>query len=148
MKTLLCVLVLLWTAFAFAQTRVDGSEHPELIPDDAAICAVFSVHSRYGDASETENSEKTHEKIGFSDVDHSAYDQVMHEMNDTREAALRDQQNGGKAGLKPMQAKEANDKLQKSLSPEGKAKLDKFIQDEKRHMVYVVGLEPATGGER
>jgi len=45
----LFVLFLLLSGMGFAQqTTVNGSEHPELIPDSAAAIAVFSVHSMYG----------------------------------------------------------------------------------------------------
>ena len=111
--------------------------------------AVFSVHSRYVDLDETDNSEKTHLKIGLSDVDHSAYDQVMHEIHDARQAALADQRNSkGNATLKPIQAKDVYVKLQQLLSSEGKTKLDTFIQREKRNMVCVTGPVATAGGGR
>ncbi|MGC2323087.1 MAG: hypothetical protein WA463_10695, partial [Terriglobales bacterium] len=60
MKKLLLLLLLLPGAGFAQQTTINGSEHPELIPDAAAAQAVFGVHSMYDTPANIANTERHH----------------------------------------------------------------------------------------
>lgn len=140
MKKLL-VLVLLLSGVGFAQqTTINGREHPELIPDEAAVQAVFSVHSMYGCptakadcdiAAVVANTEKHHAKLNLSAADHAIYD-----------AAMQAYFAGGKKNV----AAAMTGLL--SLSAEGQAKLKAFIQSEKARMQYHVQPAIPQGGSQ
>lgn len=98
---------------------VDGSVHPELIPDDAAALAVFGVHSMFADPAAEANTEKHHAKIGLSQADHAIYDAAMRSFRNTK---------GWRTQALPN--------LLNALGPDGQAKLKAFIQSEKRHMHF------------
>lgn len=100
---------------------IDGSAHPELIPDAAAVRAILGTHANFKDAASIANAEKLHAKIGFSVADHAVYD-----------AALQVHFNTKKQN--PAAVVYAN--LLRTLSPDGQAKLKAFIQGEKAHMQY------------
>jgi hypothetical protein len=126
MKKLLVVLVL-WPAMGFAQqTTINGSEHPELIPDQAAAIAVFGMHSAQDNLA---NTEKHHAKLQLSAADHAIYDAAM--------VALHNQ---------PKTRANTYDILMTRLSPDGQAKLKAFIQSEKRHMQYHIQPPLPDGG--
>jgi len=123
MKQLMVSLWLL-TALGLAQqvTTIRGSEHPELIPDEAAAIAVFAVHSDQGNAA---NTEKHHAKLQLSGRDHSTYDAMMvifsryeEERTDTYKYLLQ------------------------QLSPDGQVKLKAFIQIEKQRMQHQIHPAP------
>lgn len=118
MKKLL-VLFLLLSGVVFAQqTTVDGREHPELIPDDAAARAVFSVHSMFDTPANTANTAKHQAKIGLSAADLAAYNAAMlaYRSNPKQPPTLA--------------------QMQTALSAEGYSKLLAFIRSEKAHMQY------------
>jgi len=129
MKKLLVLFLLLSGMGLAQQTTVNGSEHPELIPDEAAARAVFSVHSMYGCptakpdcdvAAVVANTEKHHAKLNLSAADHAIYD-----------AAMQAHLNSNKQNASAVMAG-----LTSTLSPDGLAKLKAFIQSEKAHMQY------------
>ena len=72
-------LVLLAVCCGFAQnaTRIDGRQHPQLIPDNAAYRTVFLMHSHFETQQATTRSEQFHALIGFTAADHQAYDEVL-----------------------------------------------------------------------
>ena len=122
MKKLL-LLLLLVPAVGFAQqSTINGSEHPELIPDAAAIQAVFSVHSMFATSADAALAEKHHAKLNLSPGDHAIYD-----------AAMQAHFNASRKNAASVMTG-----LLSSLSPDGQAKLKAFIQSEKRHMQYHV----------
>ena len=128
MKQLLISLTL-FTELALAQQviTVRGSEHPELIPDETAAIAVFVVHSDQYNAA---NTEKHHAKLGFSARDHSTYDAAMTIL-----------------GRYPEDRNDTYNQLLQQLSPDGQAKLEKFIQTEKHRMQHQIH-PPAVENER
>ncbi len=74
----LLVPFLLLSAMALAQQiTINGNEHPELIPDEAAASAVFSVHSMFDTPADSTNTEKHHAKVGLSEQDRAAYYAAM-----------------------------------------------------------------------
>lgn len=126
-KLLLLFLLLPGTGFA-QQTTINGREHPELIPDEAAARAVFSVHSMYGCptakadcdvAAVVANTEKHHAKLNLSPADHDIYDAAMQALFNN-----------------PKSLTTAFASLLPTLSADGQAKLKAFIQSEKAHMQY------------
>lgn len=120
MKRLLLLFLLLPIIGFAQQTTINGSDHPELIPDAAATAAVFSVHSMYKTAADVTNTEKQHAKLGLSAADHAIYDAAM-------QAHFAD---------KKQHAAAVMTGLMSTLSPDGQAKLKAFIQAEKTHMQY------------
>ena len=119
MKELLLLLLLL-PAVGFAQqSTINGSEHPELIPDAAAALAVFGVHSMLKTPTDIANSEKQHAKLNFSPADHAIYDAAMQALANN-----------------PKSKATAYTNLLSALSSDGQAKLKAFIQAEKAHMQY------------
>ena len=125
-SVLLLLLTLALATLAGAQTSssnqpvtIDGSVHPELIPDEAAAFAVFSVHSKFGSAATNANTERHHAKLGLSEADHATYLAAMQTFHDNKSARTVTLTN-----------------LLKLLSPDGQAKLKAFIQAEKRTMQY------------
>ena len=135
MKRLLMLFLLLLPALAFAQqqTTVNGSQHPELIPDSAAAMAVFSVHSMYKNPTDIANTEKHHAKIGFNTVDHAIYDSAM-------QAYFNAVMSHNPSA---MTATASN--LNLTLSADGQTKLKAFIQREKARMQY--HIQPAIPQE-
>jgi hypothetical protein len=120
MKKLL-VLFLLLSGMGFGQqTTINGSEHPELIPDSAAARAVFNVHSMFGSPADTANTEKQHAKLNLSPADHAIYDAAM-------QAHFNNKRRNSSATMAGLLS---------TLSPDGKAKLLAFIQAEKKGMQY------------
>jgi hypothetical protein len=107
------------TATSTQPVTIDGSVHPELIPDDAAAFAVFSVHSKFGFPATNANTEKHHAKIGLSTADHATYEAAMQMLHNNKSARAATFTN-----------------LLKLLSPDGQAKLKAFIQAEKRTMQF------------
>lgn len=119
MKRFLLLFGLL-TGFAFGQqTTINGGEHPELIPDDAAAVAVFSVHSMSSTPADIANTAKQQAKLRFSATDLAVYRAAMQAFASNSEVRT-----GTYA------------KLLSTLSPDGQAKLKTFIQAEKAHMQY------------
>jgi len=114
MKGLLALFLLLLPALVFAQqqTTVNGSEHPELIPDAMAVSAVFSMHSMPTAAAHRA-------KIGLSASDLAIYAAAM--------LSYRSSGNHTTATY---------NNLMQSLSADGQNKLKTFIQAEKAHMQY------------
>ncbi len=98
---------------------IDGAVHPELIPDEAAALAVFSVHSMFGSAAVNANTEKHHAKIGLSDADRVIYHAAMQLFHSDKASRPR-----------------AYQSVMSSLSFDGQSKLKAFIQAEKRNMHY------------
>jgi len=118
MKKLL-LLFLLLSGMGFAQqTTINGSEHPELIPDSAAALAVFSVHSMFGTPANAANTAKHQAKIGLSAPDLAAYNAAMlaYHSNPKQPPTLA--------------------QMQTALSADGYSKLLAFIRSEKAHMQY------------
>jgi len=119
MKKLL-VLLLLLSGVGFAQqTTVNGSEHPELIPDSAAAMAVFSVHSMFDTPANIANTERHQAKLNLAPADHAIYDAAMQALFNN-----------------PKSQATAFSSLLPILSADGQAKLKAFIQAEKVHMQY------------
>ena len=80
MKRILAfALILLGASFLPAQqlTRIDGMQHPELIPDKAARRAIFLMHSHFSTNQENTRSEQLHANIGLTVADHEVYDQIL-----------------------------------------------------------------------
>jgi len=118
MKKLL-VLFLFLSSTGFAQqTTVNGSEHPESIPDEAAARAVFSVHSMFDTPANAANTSKHQAKIGLSAPDLAVYNAAMlaYHNNPKQPPTL--------AGM------------QTALSADGYSKLLAFIRSEKNRMQY------------
>lgn len=119
MKKLL-LLFLLLPVVAFAQqTTINGSDHPELIPDDAAAVAVFSVHSMFSTPGDIVNTAKQQAKLRFSPTDLAVYQAAMQAFASHSEVRAATYTN-----------------LLPTLSPDGQAKLKAFIQAEKARMQY------------
>jgi len=128
MKKALVLFLLLSSVGLAQQTTINGSEHPELIPDGAAARAVFSVHSMYGCptakadcdvAAVVANTEKQHAKLNLSAADHAIYDAAMQALFNN-----------------PKSQATAFSSLLPIFSADGQAKLKAFIQAEKVHMQY------------
>lgn len=128
MKKVLVLFLLLSSVGLAQQTTVNGSEHPELIPDEAAARAVFGVHSMYGCptakadcdvAAVVANTEKQHAKLNLSAADHAIYDAAMQAFFNNKSARAS-----------------AYSTLLSALSIDGQTKLKAFIQAEKVHMQY------------
>jgi hypothetical protein len=118
MKKLL-VLFLLLSGMGFAQqTTVNGSTHPELIPDSAAALAVFSVHSMFDAPANAANTAKHQAKIGLSAPDLAVYNAAMlaYHSNPKQPPTLA--------------------QMQTALSADGYSKLLAFIRSEKNRMQY------------
>jgi hypothetical protein len=122
----LMLSVLLLTGLGLAQQQiitVRGSEHPELIPDEAAAIAVFGVHS---DQADIANTEKHHAKLQLSIRDHSTYDAAMLVF-----------------WRYPEERSKTYHNLLQQLSPDGEAKLKRIVQNEKVHMQHQIHPPPA-----
>lgn len=126
MKKLLLLFLLLPGAGFAQQATINGSEHPELIPDSAAALAVFSVHSMFGSAAVNTNTEKQHAKIGLSAADHAIYESAMQAHFNARSARNRSAQTATFGHLLA------------TLSADGQARLKAFIRAEKKSMQYHV----------
>jgi len=120
MKKLLLLFLLLSGVGLAQQTTINGSEHPELIPDAAATQAVFKVHSMLDTPAKIASAAKQQAKIGLSPADLAAYQAAMQ----TYFAANKQNASATMAGLLS------------TLSPDGQAKLKAFIQSEKKTMQY------------
>ncbi|MFZ3213602.1 MAG: hypothetical protein WA188_19015 [Terriglobales bacterium] len=114
------MLFLLLSGVGFAQqTTINGSEHPELIPDSAAALAVFSVHSMFDTPANAANTAKQQAKIGLSAADVAVYNAAM--------LAYFNSNPKQPPTLIQMQA---------ALSADGYTKLLAFVRSEKTHMQY------------
>ena len=129
MKKLLLLFPLL-AAIGFAQqTTINGSQHPELIPDDAAARAVFSVHSMFSTPADAANTAKQQAKIGLSAADLAAYNAAMLAYFNSNPKQT------------PTLAQ-----MQTTLSADGYSKLLSFIRSEKAHMQYHTQAPIPQGG--
>jgi len=129
MKKLLLLFPLL-AAIGFAQqTTINGSQHPELIPDDAAARAVFSVHSMFSTPADAANTTKQQAKIGLSAADLAAYNAAMLAYFNSNPKQT------------PTLAQ-----MQTTLSADGYSKLLAFIRSEKAHMQYHTQAPIPQGG--
>ena len=72
-------MLLLAACCGFTQTatRIDGRQHPELIPDTAAYRSVFLMQSHFETTEALTRSEQLHGNIGFAAADHQLYDEVL-----------------------------------------------------------------------
>ncbi len=144
-KILLAIfgLVLLWPVLALTQTtdlakrtvQVNGSEHPELIPDDKAAVAVFTLHSAF-----TKHTAHAIDRVKLTGQDRAAYEQVLHQLKTDRDQAyemhgklkvLKDKDFKTKASAPYLLGK-----LKNTMSAEGYKKLTDFISQEKGLMTY------------
>ena len=131
MKKLLLLFPLL-AAIGFAQqTTINGSQHPELIPDDAAARAVFSVHSMFSTPADAANTTKQQAKIGLSAADLAAYNAAM----------LASFNN-------PKQPPPTLAQMQTALSADGYTRLLTFVRSEKAHMQYHTQAPILQGGSQ
>ena len=55
-------------------TRIDGRQHPELIPDNAAYRSVFMMQSHFETTEAAARSEQLQANIGLTAADHQLYD--------------------------------------------------------------------------
>ena len=72
-------MLLLGACCGFGQTatRIDGRQHPELIPDNAAYRSVFLMHSHFETTEAAARSEQLQGNIGLTAADHQLYDQAL-----------------------------------------------------------------------
>lgn len=65
-------MLLLAACCGFSQTatRIDGRQHPELIPDNAAYRSVFMMQSHFETAEAAARSEQLQRNIGLTAADH------------------------------------------------------------------------------
>jgi hypothetical protein len=129
---------------------IDGSLHPEMIPDSAAYRLYFVAVSPASDAGPDEKArELAHlRQIGLSDPD---LDRLMFVLSDFKaqysdmiahynEVAERDTEIGITPDRKSFLARRdvlvrmTRDRLQALLSPESVSRLDNHVQHEKRNM--------------
>lgn len=157
----LLALLLLALSCGLAQspTRIDGRQHPELIPDNTAYRAVFLMHSHSASAEETARSEQLHALIGLNGADHIVYDTMLKDfrarydeivqthdafvVSNTASAAIADLQAEVAATRRSISAlvQVERGRLQSEMSSEGLSKLAAFVQGEKTHMI--VGVRSA-----
>jgi hypothetical protein len=148
-------LVLLAASCGLAQdaTRIDGRQHPELIPDNAAYRSVFLMHSHFQTQEETSRSEQFHARIGYTAADHQVYDELLRNFRQQYEILMRTHNafvdgNVSAASVGDLQkevsetrqslsrlVEAARTQLASGMSQAGLAKLDAFVQSEKTHMV-------------
>lgn len=112
------------------QTTINGAEHPELIPDQAAAAAIFSVHSMFATSTKQAITEKHHAKLDLSAADHATYDAAMQ--------SFFNRINAHKESLSAI-TQSTLDSLKATLSADGTVKLSAFIKSEKSHMQHNVG---------
>lgn len=151
-------LVLLAISCGFAQspTRIDGRQHPELIPDNAAYRAVFLMHSHFETPEAIARSEQFHTMISFTAADHQLYDEALRNFRQQYEALIQTHNsfvdsNTASAGIGDLQkeaslsrqsistlVEAARTQLAVGMSKEGLVRLDIFVQSAKTHMVVGV----------
>lgn len=156
MKVRWLIGVLLLTAccsFAQTATHIDGQQHPELIPDNAAYRSVFLMQSHFETAEAVTRSEQLHGNIRLSAADHQLYDEILKSFHQQYEILISTHNAFVDANIASATAadlrKELSDtrqaisrlveatraQLSAGLSREGLATLDAFVQSEKTHMV-------------
>jgi len=131
MKKLFLLSVLLSGAALAQQTTINGSQHPELIPDSAAAQAVFSVHSMFSTPVDAANTAKQQAKIGLSTDDLAIYNAAMLAYFNSN----------------PKQTPSLA-QMQSALSADGYSKLITFIRSEKAHMQYHTQPPILQGGSQ
>ena len=137
-------------------TRIDGRQHPELIPDNAAYRSVFMMQSHFETSAATARSEQLQGNIGLTAADHQLYDEVLRNFRQQYEMLIQTHNafvdaNTASATVADLQKEVSNTRqsisrlveatrsqLAAGLSKEGLAKLDAFVQSEKTHMVVGV----------
>lgn len=159
MKLRCLIGVLLLSAccgFAQTATRIDGRQHPELIPDTAAYRSVFLLHSHFETSEATARSEQLQGNVGLSAADHQLYLQTLKNFRQQYEVLINTHNafidaNTASASIADLQ-KEVSEtrqsvsrlveatraQLAAGLSKAGAARLDAFVQSEKLHMVVGV----------
>jgi hypothetical protein len=58
-------------------TRIDGRQHPELIPDNAAYRSVFMMQSHFETSEAAARSEQLQGNIGLTAADRQLYEDVL-----------------------------------------------------------------------
>jgi hypothetical protein len=129
---------------------IDGSVHPELIPDSAAYRLYFLSVSEMPNPSEEEKARQTshllkiqlhdddlHPLVGALEDFKQQYNALIERYN--REAAVIDASGGTPNIMSFLIQRDAlvqstRNALKQTLSAEGMTKLDAHIQNEKRHM--------------
>ncbi len=155
---LLLGLLLLGVCCGSAQTatRIDGRQHPELIPDNAAYRSVFLMQSHFETAEATARSNQLQNNIGLSAADRQLYLQTLKNFRqqyeiltnthnafvdaNTASASIADLQkevSGTRQSLSRL-VEATRAQLTAGLSKQGTAQLDAFVQSEKAHMVVGV----------
>ena len=159
MKVRWLIGVLLLTAccgFGQSATRIDGRQHPELIPDNAAYRSVFLMQSHFETAEAVARSEQLQGNIGLTAADHQLYIQTLKNFRqqyealinthnafvdaNTTSATVADLQNevsGTRQSISRL-VEATRAQLASGLSKEGLAKLDAFVQSQKTQMVVGV----------
>jgi hypothetical protein len=151
-------MLLLTAGCALAQTatRIDGRQHPELIPDTAAYRSVFLMQSHFDTAEMAARSEQLQGNIGLSASDHQLYLQTLKTFRQQYEilinthnafvdaktasatiADLQQEVSGTRQAISRL-VEATRAQLAAGLSKPGVAKLDAFVQSEKTHMVVGV----------
>lgn len=137
-------------------TRIDGSQHPELIPDNAGYRSVFMMQSHFETAAATARSEQLQGNIGLPAADHQIYLETLKNFRQQYELVINTHNafvdaNTASAAVTDLQKEVSNTRqsisrlveatraqLAAGLSKEGAAKLDAYVQSEKTHMVVGV----------
>jgi hypothetical protein len=148
-------MLLLGACCGIAQTatRIDGRQHPELIPDNAAYRSVFMMQSHFETSEAAARSEQLQGNIGLTPADHQLYDEVLKNFRQQYEMLIQTHNtfvdaNTASASVADLQ-KEVSDtrqsisrlveatpaQLAAGLSKEGLATLDAFVQSQKTQMV-------------
>jgi hypothetical protein len=151
-------MLLLTVCCGFGQTatRIDGRQHPELIPDNAAYRSVFLMQSHFETAEAAARSEQLQGNIGLTAADHQLYIQAPKNFRQQYKALISTHNafvdaNTASATVADLQ-KEASEtrqsisrlveatraQLAAGLSKEGAAKLNGFVQSRKTQMVVGV----------
>ncbi|MFZ0707828.1 MAG: hypothetical protein WAM71_19675 [Candidatus Korobacteraceae bacterium] len=142
--------------FAQTATRIDGRQHPELIPDNAAYRSVFMMQSHFETSEAAARSEQLQGNIGLSAADHQLYLQTLKNFRQQYETLINTHNafvdtNTASASIADLQKEVSGTRqsvsrlveatrgqLAAGLSKAGAARLDAFIQSEKTHMVVGV----------
>ena len=136
------------------RVAVNGKDHPELIPDEYAY-RHFIEATAFSDqqtASERDASRARVEGIGFSDADNRVYEDTLKQMRvhdelgriaHERRALTADSLQGASAARSLQAARrnlldETRERLLLSLSPEGRAALDKHIQENVKERIQIL----------
>jgi len=157
MRILRPLILCLFAVSGFAQnaTRIDGRQHPELIPDTAAYRAVFLMHSHSATPQEIARSEQFHARIALSRIDHYAYEQALATFRQhfdglvaahnafvdaSASVSIDDMKQEGAAFKQSLSAlvQQTRNQLASVMTNDGLAKLDAFVQSEKAHMTVGV----------